>query len=877
MPLDIRLVNQALLSRSCESSPELIQKLLKSLSEDGRGFAGQSGSIELRFVARDRCRVRVRRPWPQIVELAELRRRVAQIILDALLGWVPVGTAAQGDLKVEFAYEDLAKALEADITLRSALHDTYAAIERALMFLHETDVMILQRGLAIFRSAMTINLLPEAGNQKYSSEHYEALRNHYQERIFQVHVMNEYAKHGLLQIQEALRLVLAYFSMDKETFIKRFFNANGDLLLRATTARSYRRIVDELANADQQRIVTAARHRNLLILAGPGSGKTRTIVHRCAYLLRVRRVRPESILVCCFNHRAAVELRRRLRDLVGREAQGVTIQTYHGLALRILGKACSGMVESEFGESIFDQMITDATAVLKGEKPMPGVDADEVRDRLLAGYEYILVDEYQDIDEPQYELISAIAGRKERDEDKKFSIMAVGDDDQNIYTFRGANVGFIRRFEADYEADKTYLVENYRSTRYVIEAGNRVIERNRDRMKTGYPIRIDQSRSLMPAGGVFGDKDALTRGRVSVIEVAGARDQAGAVISEINRLRDQGVGRPDDIAVLARNRKDLALVRNLAEQAGIPIQWPLDQRKLPSLHRIREIWQALQSLKCRKSELLRGSELAKELTSPSGVETNTWRVILAELIQEWQVETGDEPVAAGEWIDFAYEMLAQRKREEKIGKGVCLNTIHGAKGMEYKHVILCGAGASARTVDDPEEERRVFYVGMTRARETLAIFNRKDIRNPLTADLNSPCFSHRRYVAPSSNMAKPIFRDYAMLGLEDFYIDYLGSRVTSDPAIVAMKTLQPGTLLGIQEVGDKIQLMAPSGEAIAQLSVHARNEWGNRLHEIEEVRLLGNCTRLRSDVVDENYIGRLRSNEWEVPICEVVSIAKLSP
>ena len=86
-----------------------------------------------------------------------------------------------------------------------------------------------------------------------------------------------------------------------------------------------------------------------------------------------------------------------------------------------------------------------------------------------------------------------------------------------------------------------------------------------------------------------------------------------------------------------------------------------------------------------------------------------------------------------------------------------------------------------------------------------------------------------------------------------------------------MKTLQPGTILQVRESGDKIHLAAPNGETIAQLSASARKEWSGRLSEIVEVRLLGSCIRLRSDVVDENYVGRLRADEWEVPICEVVS------
>jgi ATP-dependent DNA helicase RecQ len=196
-----------------------------------------------------------------------------------------------------------------------------------------------------------------------------------------------------------------------------------------------------------------------LILAGPGSGKSRTVVHRCAYLLRVERVRPQSILVCCFNRAAAMELRRRLVGLVGRDARGVTVRTYHGLAMRLLGHSFVD-ANNNAREIDFGNLIHNAVKLLRGEDAPAGMEADEVRDRLLAGFQHILVDEYQDIDDSQYEMISAIAGRTLEDPDLKLSILAVGDDDQNIYGFRGANVEFIRRFQQDYNAEVHCLVEN---------------------------------------------------------------------------------------------------------------------------------------------------------------------------------------------------------------------------------------------------------------------------------------------------------------------------------------------------------------------------------------------------------------------------------
>lgn len=868
MPLNLRLINDALVARGVECSMEMLRSLLRSLSEDGRGFSGQAGSIDLRYVGHEAYRVRVRREWAQVAELAERRRHVAELLLAEMLRCVPSDTQPKADLLVEFTFEAMGKALQGDLALRSEIRDLQAAIERGIMFLHEQNVIILQKGLAIFRSAMTVRMLPEAVGQRYTAENYDALQHHYRERIFQVHVMNEYARYGLEKIKAAMELVVAYFTMDKEAFIQRFFGGTREFLERATTTRSYRAIVDSLGNRDQIRIVTQPPAKNLLILAGPGSGKTRTVVHRCAYLLRVKRVRPRAILVCCFNHRAALELRQRLAALVGRDALGVTVQTYHGLALRILGLSCGGLAERDGKEVDFDKLIRDAVAVLRGDTTVPGVEPDDVRDRLLAGFEHILVDEYQDIDSPQYEMISAIAGRTIKDGERKLSILAVGDDDQSIYGFRGANVEFIRRFREDYEADVAHLVENYRSTRYIIEAANRLIAHNRDRMKTGHAIRIDQGRGLLPAGGVFGEKDAATRGRVVLVEVGDACGQAAAVVREIQRLRSLGATRWDDIAVLSRTRRDLSLVRAAAEAANIPVSWPLERGKIPPLHRIREAWKVLAQLATEREASARASELAKRFGLASDTPpANPWSAMMRDVLHEWTEETGDEPTPVNALVEYAYESLAQRRRDEQFGSGVVLNTVHAAKGTEYAHVLLCGDWSGAKPAE-MEEERRVLYVGMTRARHTLAIFNRMDRRTPFLGDLVGPCFAPRREGAggPSAN---PKGHDYVLLGLDDVFLDFAGRQDAIQPVHAALGAIQPGDSLGIRMNGERPVLVSPKGVAVAQLSASAAERWRNGLAGIQRVRVVCMVVRFRADCKESDYQARLRVEQWEVPICEL--------
>lgn len=868
LSLNLRLVNDSLLSRGVECSPEMLRQLLRSLGEDGRGFAGQSGSIDCRHVGHDMYRVRVRREWRQVAALAEMRNRVASLILETLIGSIPPETPPKAELLVDFSFEKIRSALEQDLTLRSDLRDAQAAIERGLMFLHEQNVIILQKGLAIFRSAMTIRVLPQARGQRYTAEQYDALQHHYRERIFQVHVMNEYARYGMQRIKAAIELVVAYFTMEKEAFILRFFSNDRTLLERATTARSYRAIVDSLGNRDQIRIVTQPVEKNLLILAGPGSGKTRVVVHRCAYLLRVKRVQPRAVLICCFNHKAALELRRRLADLVGRDAVGVTIQTYHGLALRILGRSCRGLEEQQDATPDFDRLIKDAVNVLRGQAAVPGIEPDEIRDRLLAGFKHILVDEYQDIDEPQYQLIEAIAGRTLNDDDRKLSILAVGDDDQGIYGFRGANVAFIRRFRKDYKADVAWLVENYRSTRNIIAAANRLIAHNRDRMKTDKPIRIDQGRKTVPAGGEFGQRDPLTRGRVAVIEVADGAAQAAAIVREIARLHELGVSQWGDMAVLSRTRQDLALVRAAAEARGIPVAWPLERNKIPPLHRIREFAGALGLLAKEGGEAARASEIILRVKAYGGKrQDNPWSRMLEQLLEAWRIETGDEPTPVNACTDFLYESLMQRHHDEQFGEGIVLSTIHAAKGTEYAHVMICGDW-SAGYQANREEERRVLFVGMTRARETLSIFNRMDRKHPFLHDLAGPCFTPRRETLPSAQVGK--VHDYALLGLEDIFLDFAGRRSVHDSIHVALAGLECGAVLSMKLNGERIQLVTPGGCPVARLSAAATQAWKNRLDTVEEVRVLCNLVRYATDSKEPDFQSKLKSPSWEIPTCEIV-------
>jgi len=609
-------------------------------------------------------------------------------------------------------------------------------------------------------------------------------------------------------------------------------------------------------------LVASDEDDNLLILAGPGSGKTRVVVHRCAYLLRVKRVPARGILVLCFNRNAVTQLRRRLLDLVGDDARGVTIQTYHGLSMRLTGHAITTPEQSNNTEQ-FAKMIIEATALLRGDKPLLGIDIDEMRERLLAGYRYILVDEYQDIDADQYQLISAIAGRTQ-DDDRKLGILAVGDDDQNIYQFRGTNVGFIRQFKDDYQAKVHYLVENYRSSAHIIAAANQLIQHNQDRMKQQQPIRINRGRKVLDAGGRWQKLDPVGKGRVQQLIVADEYGQALAVVDELLRLRQLDSQLDwSQCAVLATTWRLLDPVRTLLELRGIPISFMLPADKQPPLSRIRENADLLAAIKQSPEPLSKASHWLSYLDNRYGNESNIWLSQLKATLQEWQDETHNGALPKQQMLDFLYEILAEQRRERCFGQGVFLSTVHSVKGMEFAHLVILDGGWS---LSASEEQRRLYYVAMTRAKETLCMMQRLDQRNPFLTEISGDHLLARTLnTTPQTGM---ISKRYIILGMKDVDLSYAGRINATDPVHQHLVQLKTGSRLSMDYSNGKV-LLKNQGTTVAALSKQASQVWSGQISTIVSVTVLAMIKWYREDS-EESYQSRCKVEQWELPLVEIV-------
>ena len=306
-----------------------MNRILRSISQDGRGDdraeGGSGGSIDLRQRDRESVRVTLRRRWRALIRTADVRRNAAGLLLNHLLARVPDQRGT--DLLAETTLGQLRKELANDIHLgNDKKRDLGKLMDRSLLWLHEQEVIRLNRGLAVFRPAMTIQLEDAPGSRRrgFRSADFEPLALHYREQVLQVHIMAEFATRGLATMAEALRLAMDYFSLEQQTFVDRWLPRRQAETKRETTAETWRAVVEALSPMQRSIVVDDREQSNTLVLAGPGAGKTRVLVHRIAYLLRVRRENPRGIVALAYNRHAATQIRRRLTEMVGDDARGVT-------------------------------------------------------------------------------------------------------------------------------------------------------------------------------------------------------------------------------------------------------------------------------------------------------------------------------------------------------------------------------------------------------------------------------------------------------------------------------------------------------------------------------------------------------------------------
>ncbi|PRA49481.1 helicase [Pseudomonas sp. MYb115] len=853
--LNVPLLTSALKTATASKDllPLHVLRLLRSLAQDHDSESQLRSCFELRQISQDFLKLRIRGGynWRGIQGLGDRRRAVAAVVLPFLIGKLPPGSRNK-DLLVDTTFGELTGLIDQDLELRSRIPEAQRrkAIEHVLLYLHKQDVLTLNHGMTVMRRAMTIHIDTQK-RSGYLKDDYQRLDEHYREKRIQVHVMREYAQVGIDSMPQALDLVQHYFTLTKQEFIERYFANRQEVLKLATSEESWRSIVERLSAA-QRIIVSDDDDMNRLILAGPGSGKTRVIVHRIAYLLRVRRVPARCIVALTFNRHAANEIKQRLLKLVGPDAFGVNVMTYHRMAMRLTGTRFEQGETLEEGRLV--QVMEEAVELLEGKRQVEG--EDDLREQLMRGYRYILVDEYQDIDDLQYRLVSALAGRKS-EEEGRLCILAVGDDDQNIYAWRDTNNRYIERFREDYSATQNYLVDNYRSSRYIIDAANRVIAHNFDRLKQDHPIQIDAARRTWPQGGDWQTLDRQRAGRVVRLRVeaeAGARAnlQAQAAMAELERLLSLESEGWQGCAVLARTHHYLLPLQAWCEARGVAYCLASDKDGALPLTAQRGFVQAVEIL----DGITEAVSAAQAWTFMSQRQLSPdWHDLLQTAFEQLTAEFGQCPLVARTLVDWLYDYFRELRQQPR--KGLYLGTVHSAKGLEFRHVVLLDGGwsAQAETLGD---ERRLYYVGMTRAEQTLTLCEFSG-GNPFSRHVTEDVM----YDTFQGESLPALEKRYLQLSLKDIDLDFAGRQ---PPGAAIHQTL------AALEAGDPLSLVAHEGRYLiqdAQGRVVGRTAKSFNLElEVEACEVAAVLVR-HSDRCEEAFRTWHRTQVWELIVPRV--------
>ncbi len=851
--LDLTVASQKLREMgNAGAGPHILERLLRSIERDGRDEDGGQGNIRLRKLSSKTLEIVLQRSWRTLDQTASLRWAAAERLLEFLIAKVPTGTRGK-DIQVETTIGDLLAELNGDAVIKtSGVKDITKLMERALLWLHEQQVLTLGKGLTVFRSAMTIHLNPERA--PFSAKDFLPLQEHYREQTLQTHVMAAYAEKGLERIDEAQSLSQDYFTLDQDRFLRRWMPGRGVEIRRQTTGRAWKQIVEDLGNPTQQDIVADDREEtNVLVLAGPGSGKTRVLVHRIAYLLRVRRENPRRILVLTYNRHAAAEIRARLRSLVGEDAAWVTVSTCHALAMRLVGASFAGGTTETRD---FDAILREAVHMITGEG-LSRAEAEAQREALIEGYRWILVDEYQDIGPEEYALIAAVAGRSLDDPDQRLSLFAVGDDDQNIYAFTGASISFIRRFEEDYRAKPKFLTENYRSTRFIIDAANQVIELAQGRMKAGHPITVDKLRSLHSGGGVMATHDPVGKGRVQFLDVPGDDIAQGvAAVDELVRIsRLDPEFSWSRTAIISRDWRRLGPVRAYAEKLGLQVE--MANEKLPSVWRLREMQKLVAGLRLRPAAMLTIQDILDVLNQQR---RTRWVDLIAEGIADLARELGTKTIP----VPDALEWLAEWAQDVRgTQRGLLLLTAHRSKGLEFDHVVILNGGWQAISHgEDGEAPRRLFYVAMTRARRSLAVVT-SGAHVFVHADSESELL--RQVEAPRpSDLPEP--DQYQLPDMSSVDLSYAGRLAETSQTLAAIAKAEIDDQVTLELREGKWLLRDVQGSVLGRMAGSWAPPQGTHL----VFGKIGAIVRWRKTDNEEAFQTYIKRREWETILPEFV-------
>lgn len=577
-------------------------------------------------------------------------------------------------------------------------------VEESLLYLSKIGSLKLEGGFLVLYNAMNIRRLKD-NKLRYKQEDYRMLNEFYRQKIQQVHIVGEYANLMVRDYDAALQYVHDYFQMDYKAFVQKYFKGERvEQIERNITSKKYEQLFNQLSKKQMQ-IISDKESRVIVVAAGPGSGKTRVLVHKLASLLLLEDVKHEQLLMLTFSRAAATEFKQRLMGLIGNAAHFVEIKTFHSYAFDLLGRI--GNLE-------------DAKDVVERAARM--ISEGEVEPNRI-GKTVLVVDEAQDMSSEEFALVRALMSVNE-----EMRVIAVGDDDQNIYEFRGSDSNYMRQLLADDKSTFVEMTENYRSTQHVVAFANAFVKGIHNRMKQ------------TPILSMCKDEGTV------VVTHHASHIMFQRVVSDLLRQRNSGT-----ISVLTHTNEEAVILVALLRKHG------LRSKLIQSMDGFR-FW--------NMAEVRLFLKYIERDTHTPIVTDEVWNEAKRKTFQAYATSSSlpylkrcielFEKINKAKYLTDFKELVFESTTEDFCDTSdadVVVSTIHKSKGCEFDDVYMLVSQPQHVT----DSEMRRYYVGMTRARKRLFIYTNSTLFDRLPADIHQ--VDQTPYVFPDEVMLQLSHKD----------------------------------------------------------------------------------------------------------------------
>ncbi|MDE7154110.1 MAG: RecQ family ATP-dependent DNA helicase [Muribaculaceae bacterium] len=614
----------------------------------------------------------------------EKRLMICQFTIDWLYNQASQGSEKGSEnIGVQFSIVELLKDLKSNgNNLMEAASDAQLEdVEEALLYLSRIGALKLEGGFMVLYNAMDISRIKDSKFQ-YKQSDYRILSEFYQQKIQQIHIVGEYANLMVRDYGAALQYVHDYFHMDYRRFISKYFKGErANEIERNVTPEKYNHIFGALSKK-QMEIISDKESRCIVVAAGPGSGKTRVLVHKLASLLMLEDVKHEQLLMLTFSRAAATEFKQRLLELIGNAAHFVEIKTFHSYCFDLLGEIGSL-------DGAKDVVTRAAQMIVNGD-----VEPNRIAKTVL------VIDEAQDMSEREYALLHALISFND-----EMRVIAVGDDDQNIFEFRGSDPKYMKQLLKESGSRFIEMTENYRSSRHVIDFANAFVSRIEERMKTDPIISINNKK-----GSVF------LRYHVSKIMYQ-------PLVEDILKHRRMG-----SVCVLTQTNEDAVILVALLRKHGLNSKLVQNMNGL-RFWNLAEARMFIKQLEHATQTQLITDELwdkAKQKTFSMYAES-TSLPYLQRCISLF--EQTNKAKYLTDFKEFVFESTIEDFCDLSDAD-VVVSTIHKSKGREFDDVYML--------INEPQiiqdKDMRRFYVGITRAKERLFIHTNSSLFEGIPVD-----------------------------------------------------------------------------------------------------------------------------------------------